>query len=570
MQAQGGKKRKRRAAQPAAAGRPGLVARLEGRLSPKRLRLWVLGLLGIMVAIRAYYFLDLGHHLVLSADSEFFISLGRRIAGGDIFLQGESLIFSPLYYYFLGSVFAVFGETYQWALIIQFLLGIAGAYLLFLLAKDLFGPLAGLFTLALAAFYGLFVAYEGQILDASFSVFLPALFLWLLRRASVDGRFLWWLAAGLALGLFGLTRPNVMVFFPVAAAWALFAGRERWPLARRLRGLAGVVLGIACCFLPFTVRNFVMLDEPVLVTAHGGINFYVGNNPRATGFFTPPAKMPPLPGVFNLEVPRQVAEAQTGRTEMTDAEVSSYWLQQGLEFIRRQPERFVQLTLRKARAFFNAHELPLNVDFYLLRDISHSLKITFVPLGVLLPLGLVGMGLALRKWRTHWVFLLYFVTYAASVILFFIAARYRLPVVPVLMLYGGFAVKAALESLGRPGRFLAIAGALVLLLLLVNTNLPVRLNPAIVAHGRGHTLESMGKLREAVGYYQQALRLNPGLLGAHFNLARIYAQTGKFRRAWRHGETALRLAPEGTPLHGEVQQFLEDLARQAPPRDSGR
>lgn len=540
-------------------GYPDRVARWEQRIPPRRLRLWVLCLLAAMAGVRLLYYLELGRHVLPSADSSYFLSLGKRIAAGDVFLEGQSLPFSPLYYYFLGGVFALCGPVPQWALAIQFVMGIAGAYLLFLLARELWGPLAGLLALGLYLLYGLFVAYEGQVLDASFSVVLPAAFLLLLHRAARGGRWSCWFAAGVTLGLFALTRPNILVFFPVAGGWALWAGRDQRSLRRRLAALGCVAGGIACCVLPFTVRNVIVTGEPVLVTAHGGINFYVGNNRQATGFYTPPAGMPPLPGEFNLEVPRQVAQAETGKAGMSDAEVSSYWFHRGLDFIRQEPGRFVQLTLRKTRAFFNGYEVPLNVDFYLLRSISTALKIACLPLGVLMPLGLVGMGLALGRWRSHALLLSYFCAYSASVILFFIADRYRLPVAPVLVLYGAFGLRAGLEHLGRPARAGAMALAFVLLVFLVNTKLPLQFNPAIVAHNRAYTLESMGRISDAVAYYLQALRLDPRQYGAHFNLARIYAAGGDLDRARSHCEAAVRFAPEGSAARADAERLLADL-----------
>ena len=216
--------------------------------------------------------------------------------------------------------------------------------------------------------------------------------------------------------------------------------------------MLGLTAGIACCVLRFSIRNWIQIGKPVLITAHGGINFYVGNNENASGFYTAPKGMPFLPGAFNLKIPRQVAEAQTQRSPMSDSEVSAYWFGQGMAFIKQHPQQFRKLVVKKASGYSNAYKIPLNIDFYFLRKLSFSLKLIFVPFGVVLPLGIIGMILAMRQWRTHLIFCLYFLTYAFSVIIFFIMARYRLPVVTVLLLYSGFAIRTMIAHLATPSR----------------------------------------------------------------------------------------------------------------------
>jgi 4-amino-4-deoxy-L-arabinose transferase-like glycosyltransferase len=530
--------------------------RLERRLSARTERWCVLGLLGAMVALRVLYLFEFAGAPNKSGDAEFFLDFARRIAAGDFFLRGESLIFSPFYYYFLAGVFAVVGEALPLVLSIQAGLGVLAAFLLWRLARDLFGPLSALLTLTLHVFYGLILFYEGQLMDASFSVILVAAMLLVLRRAGASGRLRDWLGGGVLLGLFVLTRPNVLPFVPLASGWAFWVSRPHGAV-RGLVAAGIVVAGVAICVLPFTVRNRIVAGESMLITPHGGINFYVGNNENATGFFTPPKGMPPLPGVFNLETPRQVAEQESGRSGLSDAEVSSYWFHRGMEFVRANPDRFASLTLQRIRAYLNGRDVPINVDFDLFRDLSTALRLAFLSTGVLLPLGLVGMLRAAPAGRDHLLFILFFVSYSASVVLFFVAARYRLPVAPLLLLYGGFALRTLLADSVRPARGALTAAGLVVLLLVMNADLDLRIDPAYLAHSRGYTLETMERHDEAIVYYEQALAANPNLVLTHVHLARIFALRGDAVNAGRHYESAFRLAPEDAGVRAEVERFRE-------------
>lgn len=561
------KKKQRKAARQAVRARaavpPDPARRLEARITPGVRMALVAGLLAAIGFLRFFYLLEFGDFVFQSGDTKFFVDYAADIAAGDLFLRGRSLLFSPFYAYFLAAVFAAAGKNFQAVLVLQYALSLFSAYLLYRLSRDLFGTLAGLFTLGLYLFNSMILVFDSQLLDTVFSVLLPSAALLLLHRAPVTGRRRQWFAAGVCLGLLALTRPNSMLFFPLAAFWAFWAGGAGKPVFRRLAPAGLVAAGAALCILPFTARNLAVTGEPVLITAHGGINFYVGNNEKATGFFTPPHGMPPLPGSFNLEVPRRVAEQQSGRSGMSDAEVSRYWFARGLDWIASNPGDFLALTGKKIRAFFNGFEVSLNFDAAYLRQISWSLKIAFIPMAVLMPLGLAGMVLAGRWWRTHLLFYGFFLSYASSVVLFFITARYRLPVVPLLLVYAGFTLRTALAWLGKPARLAVLTVVIVLAGLLLNVDLGIHFEPGLVAHSRGYMLECMGRAEQAVGQYEEALRHDPGLFLSHLHLARIHARRGENDRAWSHYLEARRISPGDPVLQREMALFQSHLRQQA-------
>jgi len=536
--------------------RPDPARRLESRITPRLRCLLVAGLLATAALFRILYLVEFGEFVFESGDTSFFISYAHQIASGDIFLRGQSLLFSPLYAYFLAMIFALAGENFVIVLVVQYGLSLLAAYLLYRLSRHLFGTLAGLLTLLLYLGNSMILLFDSQLLDTVFSILLPSAALLLLHRAPVTGRKLQWFGAGVVLGLLALTRPNVLLFFPLAAGWAMWAGNGGRTLVRRLVPALLVTVGASLCILPFTVRNWVVTGEPVLITAHGGINFYVGNNEKATGYFTPPHGMPPLPGTFNLEVPRRVAEEQSGRSGLSDSEVSAHWFARGMDWIRRHPGDFLSLTLKKTRAFFNGYEVSLNFDFNFLRQLSWSLKPACIPLAVLLPLGLAGMALSLHRWRTHLVLYLFFVAYSASVILFFITARYRLPLVPLLLVYGGFSLRTLLAWLNRPARLVLLLAGLLFGGLLLNGDLGISFKPGPVAHSQAYMLECMGRTDEAVARYERALVHDPRLGLAHLHLARIHTKRGRLDLAEPHYRAALALNPNDGKLRNEVKAFI--------------
>ena len=62
-----------------------------------------------------------------------------------------------------------------------------------------------------------------------------------------------------------------------------------------------------------------------------------------------------------------------------------------------------------------------------------------------------------------------------------------------------------------------------------------------------------GQLAEAVGHYEAALRINPGLADAHFNLGNALLQAGRLPEAISHFEATLRISPDDS----EARRGLE-------------
>ena len=90
---------------------------------------------------------------------------------------------------------------------------------------------------------------------------------------------------GLSLGLCALVRPNVLLFAPFAALmvfmkdWREGGWRNAFKSAALLTAVTLVVI------LPVTLRNWMVARQPVLISSNGGINFYIGNGPHASGVF---------------------------------------------------------------------------------------------------------------------------------------------------------------------------------------------------------------------------------------------------------------------------------------------
>ena len=77
----------------------------------------------------------------------------------------------------------------------------------------------------------------------------------------------------------------------------------------------------------------------------------------------------------------------------------------------------------------------------------------------------------------------------------------------------------------------------------------------------GNTLLAAGRLSEAIGQYEAALRLQPYAPEAHINLSNAFARLGRPSAAVEHGEAALRLEPDSADAHVNLGNALLQLGR---------
>ncbi len=83
--------------------------------------------------------------------------------------------------------------------------------------------------------------------------------------------------------------------------------------------MGGVFVGASPCAL----HNYLAAGEPVFLSAHSGINFYIGNNALANGYpLIPPPLHADQAGMLNDSI--LWAEQAEGRP-LTRVEVSAYW-----------------------------------------------------------------------------------------------------------------------------------------------------------------------------------------------------------------------------------------------------
>ena len=482
-------------------------------------------------------------------DEHYHDAWAQAIVAGESFSDGPYFR-APLYPYLLAGIYRLAGHDYFTPRLVQSVLGALSCGLLFLVGRLAFTRAVGALAGFAAAGYWVLIYFDNELLIPSLVVFLDLLLLWLLFAHAQKPSWALVGLAGLTLGLSAIARPNILLFAPPVAVWVFC---RSWPHWRR--GLAHTVILTATTLvpiLPVTIRNYAVGHDLVLIASQAGVNFYIGNNPQSDGL---QAVVPGTPadwwGGYYAAI--EQAEAARGRN-LKPSEVSRYYFERAGQFMRTQPAQAASLLLAKLRWFWSAREISNNKDIYFwsgeFAPIVNWLPLNFAIVG---PLGLLGLLLVLRAPRRLFPLWGFVLIYMVSVVLFFCPSRYRVPVLPPLILLASYALFWCGQTI-RARRWLKLAGALCALALAAAlVSIPPRDD---MPTNREHTylivarsLYADGNIDRAIDYYRRAITVRDDYLSAHFNLGLVLANAGHIDEAIAEFRRALECPPQ--PLFAE-------------------
>ena len=459
---------------------------------------------------------------VLMGDARRYDAWAMEIASGDWI--GQDVFYqAPLYPYFLGSIYAIAGHSLLMVRVCQAVIGTTACVLLALAARRLYSERAGLIAGLGLALYAPAIFSDGLLQKTVLDLFFVCLVLWIISSlVDEPARRSRWFWLGVALGGLALTRENALAI--VGAILLLPPGRSQSAHPQRLLHAGALVLGLAVVLLPVAARNRIVGGEWHLTTSQLGPNLYIGNNPNADGTYGALRE-----GRGSPEYERQdatdIAEAAAGR-RLTPGEVSSFWVRQTMEFVRSQPGAWLTLMGTKAALLWNRTEFVDTESQASYEDASWLLR-ALAPVGhfgVLVPFAVLGIIATWSDRSRAGVYYAIAAAYAASVVLFYVSARYRLPLVPLLILFAAAGLASLPTFLRTAGaRKIGVAAATIAAVMIV-TNLPLlsaNLMRATTETNLGVALQTDGRLQDAETHYRRALAIQPDYAPAHVNLGMV-------------------------------------------------
>jgi len=513
-----------------------------------------------------------GVHLVAVHDSPLFATLivdareydrwAQEIAAGN-WLGREVFYQAPLYPYFLGVNYAILGHDLLAVRVVQIFLGSLACLFLALAGSRFFSFPVGIAAGVLLALYPVAIFFDTIIQKSALDLFLMTLLLFLVATLLHRPRWHGWLCSGLILGLFALTRENALVLLPVIGLWLWLHFRAE-PVRIRLQWSALVLAGMTAVLFPVGLRNRIVGGEFFITTSQFGPNLYMGNHAGANGQYIPLRWGRCTPEFERLDA-TELAEAALGR-KVTPRDVSRYWTGKVVEYVRENPGQWLLLMARKWLLTWNAAELVDAEDVDTYGEYSWLLRILnrVFHFGVLCPLAAFGLAVTWKQRDRLWVLYAIVLSVAASVAMFYVFARYRYPMVPVLMLFGAVAMVEGRRMLLQRDLRNALIGVSLALVIAVTVNLP--LVPAASAratteYNLGRALQEQGKLQEATSHYREALRRKPDFVQAHFNLATVLTATGDLPGAIEQYERSLQFRPDYADAHNNLAGLFDEAGR---------
>jgi 4-amino-4-deoxy-L-arabinose transferase-like glycosyltransferase len=321
----------------------------------------------------------------------------------------------------------------------------------YLVARRMFEHRVGVVAaLWMAVLPGL-VVYSSLVASDILFLVLVLCVLWL---ALVDERrlgltdaqaFFFALLIGILTGIMTLVRSTGLVILP-------FVGVIHWLVIRTYstdlkamrRWLLVLGIGTSLVVLPWTLRNYVHFHRFILVSTNGGENFWMGNNPLATGGYTFP-RDPAHNPLLNL-LGDEVAVDETG-----------YRL--GLEFLKQNPARALALLPAKIFYLYYANDDGLEWD---LRSavtpgqpgggaIAHAgINLAYILLLLSACAGVL-VSLAQRKVQPPviWIGVAFACVWTLAHLPFFGTNRFALPVLPFLATYSAYGLLSLIQ-IDRP------------------------------------------------------------------------------------------------------------------------
>jgi len=390
--------------------------------STKRLLLVIL-FLALALRLLALLFLDI--HPV--SDSGEYIHLAESLISGHGYAYNglPTAYYLPGYPTFLVVFFSIIPNI-LFVQIVQIMLDVCSCFLLFRIGSLLFSERSGLFAALIWAVLPTAIVLTTFILTETLftTLFLASITQLFYKKNKIlsltSGRLF---TVGILWGLCSLIKPN-LILAPVSII--LFFILKEHRIVTKIFVRTGIIIaGMTIVVSPWIIRNYLSIGEVTLST-NGGVNFWIGNNPSATGTYNYP--------------PNNPIESITGEVNQNKLGYKLGW-----EFIRTNPVRSLVLVGKKT-AYMFVLESPLAIALLnggatsvqgvsyreLYRQTPWWLLVCInLPYCILIIAGIFGFS---RTFSSSALILLLIGLWIFTHAVFFGGARFHFPILPLFAL----------------------------------------------------------------------------------------------------------------------------------------
>lgn len=432
---------------------------------------------------------------------------------------------APLYPYFLSRLYKYFGEDVRTIRVTQALIGLGSCILIFLIASQFFSPLTCFLCALIYALYDYALYFESVLLRATLISFLHLLALFLLLQYFKTRRAAYVIGAGLFIGINIFTRPNSLMMASMGLITIMLVDKTFY---KKLVHTLVFGLAIFLVLSPQIIKNAQQNKPLFLFSSQGGNVLAAGNMPDSPGY-----------GWYVSPMAHDLLKQTKGNTGQV--------LKGILTIALDHPKEFLRVQGRKLKAFFNAYEVPNNVNFYLAKE--HSRVLTWLPVNfhILVILCIPGLWLGiigLKESKTRILLYGYALMLFSTILPFYILGRFRLPFTGVMCVLSGFALQALFtwiqhKNFVRP-----------LLLIVAVAGLAYSTKPMVQSkilpndyYNFGHLFNIHKEYSRAEDSYIKSLQIAPQYQQSAIALLKLYLDTRQHEKALDHITQQLEQRP---------------------------
>ena len=250
------------------------------------------------------------------------------------------------------------------------------------------------------------------------------------------------LGIGVGIGVMAMTVATIFFVLPLIVI-ALFKKRVSKIFAISIL-IAGVLLGCS----PAILHNRLLAHDSVVLSAHGGLNFFIGNNAQANGYLKIPPGLRANQAQMladSISVAEYALGAKPGQ-KIPRSAVSDYWSSQAKAYIREHPIDWLYLLGQKIINFWNAYQYD---DLSIISAFAEQgITTPGLQFGIIAALGLAGMCVLINSSYvgSRWV-IAGILLHLGSLLTVFITERYRLAAVPGLVIMGAYFIVQLWENI---------------------------------------------------------------------------------------------------------------------------
>ncbi len=382
------------------------------------------------LGVRVFYFSALSRRmeeLVISDMATYDLLAVNLVEKGYYGVDGPWSYRPPLYPWFLSLIYRLVGHSHSLARLGQALLAVLSVLLVFSLARELIGIGGALLAAFLTAADFSLIHISGLFLSENLYIPLSLVLILLLARGFREPKILTFLGAGVAGGLAALCRPTVLPFLFLAGLVPLLGGDCFAPAGlamtgkrKKIRGAAGWAVMLAAAGLtiaPWTIRNYCLHRTFVPISTNTGTMLWMGLHPGAPGGYHYPEENNPLYGMED-EVERNRAG-----------------IRESARFIFQHSGEFFRLAAVKMGIFWRGYLFTWSGRQWFIYGI----------------LGLAGLILSFPEWRRWLLLYIYLAAFTAPHLFVHSAARYRLPLHPLIAIWGAYFLVQLAKAIRQRG-----------------------------------------------------------------------------------------------------------------------